>query len=162
MERKRCCPLLSVCKITTFSALLQVKPPWNNRITMIFHVFFILHPLLPCLYVRQGLSALLSTFYKSDNTWRNFVFQAFHSVTEILRDSPRNGVTERGKTIRNRVQEIWKNNYFWANIAFCCLHLAKRAQTRYPAPYRIRRAFHYFLRSGKSDRRARKSTVAQW
>lgn len=59
-------------------------------------------------------------------------------------------------------KEIWKNNYFWANIAFCCLHLAKRVQTRYPAPYRIRRAFHYFLRSGKSDRRARKSTVAQW
>ena len=53
-------------------------------------------------------------------------------------------------------KEIWKNNYFWANIAFCCLHLAKRVQTRYPAPYRIRRAFHYFLRSGNSNRRTRK------
>ena len=125
MERKRRCPLLSVCKITTFSALLQVKPPWNNRITMIFHVFFILHPLLPCLYVRQGLSALLSTFYKSDNAWQNFVLPAFHSVTAILRDSPRNGVTERGKTIRNRVQGNMKKQLFLGKYRILLFRLSK-------------------------------------
>ena len=79
---------------------------------MIFHVFFILHPLLPCLYVRQGLSALLSTFYKSDNAWRNFVLPAFHSVTAILRDSPRKGVPERGNTLRNGVHGNMKKQLF--------------------------------------------------
>lgn len=92
---------------------------------MIFHVFFILHPLLPCLYVRQGLSALLSTFYRSDNAWQNFVFPAFHSVTAILRDSPRNGVTERGKTIRNRVQGNMKKQLFLGKYRILLFTLSK-------------------------------------
>ena len=111
-RRKRYCPLLSVCKITTFSGLLQVKPPWNKRITMIFHVFFILHPLLPCQYVRQGLSALFPTFYRHCKTSTFFVLPAFHSVPAILRQSPRKGVPERGNTLRNGVHGNMKKQLF--------------------------------------------------
>lgn len=125
MERKRCCSLLSVCKITTFSALLQVKPQGNKRNPTIFSDFFSYHPYLPSQYVRQGLSALLSTFYRSDNAWQNFVFSAFHSVTAILRDSPRNGVTERGKTIRNRVQGNMKKQLFLGKYRILLFTLSK-------------------------------------
>lgn len=111
-RRKRYCPLLSVCKITTFSGLLQVKPPWNKRITMIFHVFFILHPLLPCQYVRQGLSALFPTFYRHCKTSALFVLPAFHSVPPILRQSPRKGVPEGGNTLRNGVHGNMKKQLF--------------------------------------------------
>ena len=92
---------------------------------MIFHVFFILHPLLPCQYVRQGLSALFPTFYRHCKTSALFVLPAFHSVPPILRQSPRKGVPERGNTLRNGVHGNMKKQLFLGKYCILLFTLNK-------------------------------------